>query len=285
MKNEFFASDMAVEVASLQGFEHLVDIKKLAYGIVKRTLLVKNLQQERQISRPRGKYITFDFPQNLNEASQRYLSKLISQALIELGVVVKQNYPILIVGLGNGNILADALGVRTMQKVAVTTDYNVQGQRVCAFSTGVLGTTGMQSADMVSAISAKIKASAVVLVDSLATSNLSRLGRSFQLSNTGISPGSGVGKSKERIDKSILQVPVFTIGVPLMLSLRLGLYNFVKELEKSEDFALSEFALRQRLANQDLSDLIVTAQNVDFLLARESKIIADAINMTFKKSY
>lgn len=282
MKSEFFASDMAIEVAQSGGFEHLVDVKKLASGVVRRTLLVKNLQEEKQISRPRGKYITFDCPKDLNDVSQSYLVKLISQALIELGVSVKKSSPILVVGLGNGNILADALGARTIEKVSVRSSFEGSGQRICAFSTGVLGTTGMQSADIVSAIVCKIKASAVILVDSLATSNLSRLGRSFQLSNTGISPGSGVGNSKERIDKSILGVPVFTIGVPLMLSLRVGMYNFAKQLESDENFQLSEFALRQRLANDDLSKLIVTPQNIDYLVEKESKIIADGINLTFK---
>lgn len=282
MKNEFFASDMAIEVAKEDGFEHLVDSKNLAYGIVRRTLVVKNLQEESKLSRPRGKYITFDCPKDINDVSENFLVKILSQAFVELGVIVKKSAPILVVGLGNGNISCDALGVRTVQKVSVRSSLNSAGRRVCAFSTGVLGTTGMQSADMVSAIVDKIKPGAVIIVDSLATGNLSRLGRSFQLSNTGISPGSGMGSSKERIDKSILGVPTFTVGVPLMLSLRTCMYNYVKELEKEEGFSLSEFALRQHLAHEDLSGLVVTQQNIDFLVARMSKIIANAINFTFK---
>lgn len=282
MKNEFFASDMAIEVAQSGGFDRLVDAKNLAYGIVRRTLIVKNLQQERQISRARGKYITFDCPPKVENIPKGYISKLLCQALNELGICKNHSAPILIVGLGNGNISADALGVKSIDKVSVRSSLECGGQRVCAFSTGVLGTTGMQSADMVSAIACKIKASSVILVDSLATSNLSRLGRSFQLSNTGISPGSGVGKSKERIDKSILGVPVFTIGVPLMLSLRVGMYNFVKQLAESENFELSEFALRQHLANEAFQDLIVTPQNIDFLVDNASKIIADGINLALK---
>lgn len=282
MKNEFFASDMAVEVAQSGGFEHLVDTKNLAYGIIKRTLLVKNLEQERQISRPRGKYITLDCPPKVESRPKGYISKLLSQSLNELGICKNKLAPILVVGLGNGNISADALGVKSVEKVSVRSSMESVGQRVCAISTGVLGTTGMQSADVVSAIVCKIKASAVILVDSLATSNLSRLGRSFQLSNTGISPGSGVGKCRERIDKSILGVPVFTIGVPLMLSLRIGMYNFVKELEKCENLSVSEFALRQHLANEAFQGLIVTPQNIDFLVDKMSKIIADGINLCLK---
>lgn len=282
MKNDFCVSDIAVETATPPQFKDVISEKSLSYGIVKRTMIIKNLQQEKSIGRPRGKYITIDCPVDGGDISDRYLSQLISHALLELCGNVKRNSPVLIVGMGNANIIADSLGERTVKNTHVSTGIiNADRQKICAISPGVLGTTGMQTVDIISALVSKIKPSEVVLIDSLATGAIQRLGRSFQLSNVGIAPGSGVGQDKERIDKSILGVPVYSVGVPLMLSLRTGVYAFVKDLEKQQNFSISEFALRQKLSSSEFKDLVVTPKNIDFLVARCAKILADAINITF----
>lgn len=283
MKNDFNVSDIAIESALPPEFKDIVCEKTLAYGIVKREMIVKNLQQEKAIGRARGKYITFDCPSDCKNIPSTYFSGVISRALLELCGNIKHTSPVLIVGMGNANIIADSLGERTVKNTRVNVDMlSVNKQKICAISPGVLGTTGMQTVDIVGAIVAKIKPCMVVLIDSLATGSIKRLGRSFQLSNVGILPGSGVGQDKERIDKSILGVPVYSIGVPLMLSLRTGVYSFVKELEKEQDFSVSEFQLRQKLASSEFADLIVTPKNIDYLVSKCAKILADAINISFK---
>lgn len=95
--------------------------------------------------------------------------------------------------------------------------------------------TGMQSAEIIGGVANKIKPCAVIVIDSLATSSVKRLGRSFQISTTGISPGSGVGLDKERIDKSTLGVPTLSIGVPMMLALKTAIYNFVKDFATGDE--------------------------------------------------
>lgn len=284
MKNEHFISDMAIESAQSASFDDIISSRELAYGIVKRTMLIKSVQEEKRVGRPRGLYITFDCPYGLHksEAACQYITRAICKSLLELVGRVKRSSPVLVVGLGNGKIVADSLGKRVLDGIDVVSKMQSNGQPICAISTGVLGTTGMQSADIVRAIADKIKPCVVILIDSLATGAVQRLGRSFQLSSTGISPGSGVGQDKERIDKAILSVPVYSIGVPLLLSLRTELYAFVKELVKEEKIELSELALRQRLAASELGELIVAPRDIDFLVQSASQIVSDAINMAFK---
>lgn len=122
----------------------------------------------------------------------------------------EKSSPVLVVGLGNRHIVADSLGQRSVERIKVSRFVQTgKTQSVCAFATGVLGMTGIQSAELVAGLVEKIKPSCVILIDSLATGAVSRLGKSFQISSCGISPGSGVGQDKERIDKSILSVPTF----------------------------------------------------------------------------
>ena len=90
-----------------------------------------------------------------------------------------------------------------------------------------------------------------------------------------------MGQDKERIDKSLLSVPTFSIGVPLLLSLRTGIYAFVKEFAKDVNMQINEYALRQKLADSLLSDLIVAPRDIDLVVNVASSILANAINTAF----
>lgn len=278
-------TDMAIESAQSAGHLAGCDTKNLSYGIVKRTLRVKTLEDAKATGRERGVYVTFDCKKETLDgvASCQYLTRQIAICLAELVGIVKKTSPVLVVGLGNSHIVADSLGNRCVEGVNVTRCLNEVGkQSLCAFSTGVLGMTGIQSAELVAGAVSKIKPSCVIVVDSLATGSASRLGKSFQISTCGISPGSGVGQDKERIDKSVLSVPTFSIGVPLLLSLRTGIYTFVREFAKEENIDVNEYKLRAKLAVDTLSDLIVAPRDIDYAVGVASSIVSKAINLAFK---
>ena len=230
-KNYGIVTDIALESAQSVGLSSACEAKSLSYGIQKRTLNVKTLEQAKQIGRERGVYITFDCSKSVFESTNsiEYLTKQIAFSLSELVGIVKKSSPVLVVGLGNRHIVADSLGQRCVESVKVTRYVEAGGrkQSVCAFATGVLGMTGIQSAELIAGATAKIKPSCVILVDSLATGSVARLGKSFQISSTGISPGSGVGQVYVRIVKSVLSVPTFATGVPLLRSLRTRIHSFV----------------------------------------------------------
>lgn len=284
LKNYGFITDIALESAEATGFGQSVEGIELSYGIVKRTLRVKTQEESKRIGRERGVYITYDCKSNVftNRNASNFLTRQIARSLAELIGILKKSTPVLVVGLGNRHIVADSLGQRSVEGVKVTRFIQSgKKQSVCAFATGVLGMTGIQSAELVAGAVEKIKPSCVILIDSLATGSVSRLGKSFQISSCGISPGSGVGQDKERIDKSVLSVPTFSIGVPLLLSLRTGIYAFVKDFAKEENLQISEYNLRKKLADCALSDLIVAPRDIDFAVNVASNIVASAINVAF----
>lgn len=245
---------------------------------------MKTQEESKRIGRERGVYITFDCKSSVftNMNASNFLTRQIARSLTELVGILKKSSPVLVVGLGNRHIVADSLGQRSVERIKVSRFVQTgKKQSVCAFATGVLGMTGIQSAELVAGLVEKIKPSCVILIDSLATGAVSRLGKSFQISSCGISPGSGVGQDKERIDKSLLSVPTFSIGVPLLLSLRTGIYAFVKEFAKDENMQINEYALRQKLADSLLSDLIVAPRDIDLVVNVASSILANAINTAF----
>lgn len=283
-KNYGFITDIALESAEATGFGQSIEGIELSYGIVKRTLRVKTQEESKRIGRERGVYITYDCKSSVftNRNASNFLTRQIARSLAELIGILKKSSPVLVVGLGNRHIVADSLGQRSVEGVKVTRFIQSgKKQSVCAFATGVLGMTGIQSAELVAGAVEKIKPSCVILIDSLATGSVSRLGKSFQISSCGISPGSGVGQDKERIDKSVLSVPTFSIGVPLLLSLRTGIYAFVKDFAKEENLQISEYNLRKKLADCALSDLIVAPRNIDLAVSVASNIVASVINIAF----
>lgn len=285
MELSHFVTDMAIEAAEGQGAYDLSTHCELSEGIVKHTLHIKNDEIARQVGRDRGVYITFDCPPSVHTSTRvaAALKGYVARTISGLAGTLKKTSPVLVIGLGNAEISADSLGQRTADGVEVTRQNisDVRRQSLCAFATSVLGRTGIQSAELASAVTDKIKPSLVILVDSLATGCVTRVGTSFQISTAGVAPGSGVGQDKERIDKGTLGVPVIAVGVPLMLSLKTALYGFVKEFCESENMAVNEFKLRESMSDKKLSGLVVAPKDIDFMATNAANIIADAINAAF----
>lgn len=285
MKNTDFISDMAIEVAEANGLGDISKRTELSCGIVRHSLNVKSQEIAKKIGKDRGVYVTFDCDRSIydSERALRALTAYISASLAGLIGTVRKSTPILVVGLGNGGVIADALGKKCVDSVIVTKDYPVTFGKQCvhAMTTGVLGTTGMQSSDIVGAVVDRIKPSTVILIDSLATGTVSRVGTSYQISTAGISPGGGVGQDKRRIDKSVLKVPTIAIGVPLMIAMSTAVYTFVKDYAKTVNGTVDEFALREAMAKRCLSRLVVAPKEIDYLVDASACVIANAINRTF----
>lgn len=284
MKNAHFVTDMAIEAAASCGFGELATEHKLAFGIVERSLNIKDDALAKRIGRPRGVYVTYDCSLSLYDSDRAAsaLEKYISSTLVRLLGTLKKSSPLLIVGLGNSDISADALGAAAVRNIKISAqDFrDSYRQCVCAFVPGVAGQTGLQTATVLSALAERIKPCAIIAVDSLATGTASRIGASYQISTAGIAPGSGVGQDKERIDKSVLKAPVIAIGVPMMLSLRTAIYSFIKDFYSDND--IDEYRLRSELAEHNLSGLQVTPKDIDFLVKNCATVISNAINAMIK---
>ena len=183
-------------------------------------------------------------------------------------------------GLGNRRMTADALGDRVVSGILVTRHLqeNEELRSVCAVSPGVLGVTGVETAELVRGLVERLKPAAVLAVDALAAMETSHIATTVQLTDTGIMPGSGVGNHRLGITADVLQVPVIAMGIPMVVYastiVRDALQNIISS-EKNEEEA---HELACQLIRQSKSDLVVTPRNIDELVAGLADMLALAVN-------
>lgn len=178
------------------------------------------------IGKPVGKYITCSVPSFINDTD------IFDGRLDKLSSILKSLLPeninsVLVAGVGNLDITADALGPKTNNYVLATRHIIETEQKseifkdlfsVSGVTTGVLADTGIESAEIIKGVVDVTKPSCVIVVDALAASSSERLGTTVQLSDVGISPGSGVGNHRYEISKNTLDIPVVSIGIPTVVS-------------------------------------------------------------------
>lgn len=178
------------------------------------------------IGKPVGNYITLQVKSFTND-TDIFDGRLSEFAKILSSILPESASSVLVAGLGNKNITADALGPKTNLYVLSTrhifddlkesSDFSNLFQ-VATISTGVLGETGIETAEIIKGVAEQIKPSCVIAVDALAASSTDRLGTTIQFSDTGISPGSGVGNHRAEISQATLGIPVVSIGIPTVVS-------------------------------------------------------------------
>ena len=252
------------------------------------------------LGKPMGTYITLEIPSlcEMGENSDvcekhSEIAEEISHHLKELLPKEKTPYSVLMVGLGNRDVTADALGPAVMEHLSISRhlvqEYGNLGiQKECKAITssivpGVMAKTGMETAEIVKGIVEETKPDAVVVVDALAARSTKRLNRTIQISNTGIHPGSGVGNHRNAIDKEVLGVPVIAIGVPTVVDAATIVADALEKLHKE----LQETAFlqaRDSIVLSELHNMYVTAKDIDATIKRLSFTLAEALNMTFEKA-
>lgn len=190
------------------------------------TVEVTNENGALALGKPKGKYVT------LNVQSFVTDTNVFDERLNEFSSVLKTVLPknaasVLVVGVGNENITADSLGPKTNDYVLATRHILPDLQKslaaddlfnVATLTTGVLGETGIETAEIVKGIVRQISPDCVIAVDALAASSAERLGTTIQFSDSGISPGSGVGNHRDEISSTTVGVPVIAIGIPTVVS-------------------------------------------------------------------
>ncbi len=275
-----FRTDLALErkeYTDRHSLDGIISHKKTVDGITVDTITVTNEQGERALGKPKGTYITVEtvpFTKN---------SDLFSPSLYVLRDELKSLLPegrgcVLVAGLGNEDITPDALGPRCISLLFATRHIPQALAREIGFSQlrpvagivpGVLGKTGMESSEIICGVVKKIKPSAVIVIDALASRSTERLGRTVQLCNTGISPGSGVGNHRREINERTLGVPVIGIGVPTVVDGRTLAVDILEKAGVSSEM----------LGKADIKEtMMVTPKEIDALIDRASRLIAMAVN-------
>lgn len=276
MEKQDFWSDMALDNLENNRMESVASHKKLPYGIVESVVNLKNKTLADRVGKPQGVYVTYDASGADDHRYAEHLAKMMSSSLRQLVGGLKSGAVVLAVGLGNGRVLADSLGSEVMSKVNPTrNNYGERKHNLCTHSLGVQGVTGIKSGEVLGALVDKLKPSAVIVVDSLATASANRLGTSFQISTAGIVPGGGIRQGAMPMNKAVYGVPTVSIGVPLVLTMQGVLKDFAKE------FLCDEFKFQSIVAEKKLSGLVVAPKEVKIYLDNASNIIAKAINLAY----
>ncbi len=179
--------------------------------------------------KPEGTYITLS-GESLSGFSAHY-PEMTEEFALELRKLLPEEGLVFVAGLGNQHITPDALGVQTVDKVIATRHlqkelaqeeetFLKQLRPVSALAGGVLGQTGIESAELIQAVCREIQPSVVIAVDALACTAPERLGRTIQIADTGIAPGSGVSNHRKALNHETLGIPVIGIGVPTVINAR-----------------------------------------------------------------
>lgn len=246
----------------------LIDEKKDGNITVTR-LSVRSEEGEKEVGKPMGEYVTIDVPDiKYDTKSYEKTCSLISDEIKRM-YELKDDSVVLVVGLGNREITPDALGCDVVSDILITNHMKIHapellsgGMRaVCAIAPGVLGTTGMESLEITKGVSDKLRPDLIIVIDALAAAEFSRISTTFQISDAGISPGSGVGNNRDAFSKNSLGTKVIAIGVPTVVDAK-SICDCEKEGEP----------------------MMVTPRDIDLVIQRCSKTIANGINLALHEN-
>ncbi len=274
--------------------EELEDIKITRVSVTNET-------GETALQKPIGNYITIDV-KKINNIETEKEDKIVEVIAKELSKVVDKHIQkqeeIMIVGLGNLYSTPDSLGSRVVNEVEITRHIKLylpqyideNTRSISAISPGVLGTTGIESAEIIRGIVDKIKPKMIIAIDSLCSKSVSRINKSIQISDTGIVPGGGVGNARDELSEKTLGIPVVAIGVPTVVEMA-SITNdcldlFIEDLQKKAESndVLNKLKdednyekIKGALIPNDYN-FIVTPKEIDELIDSMKDIISRGIN-------
>ena len=220
----------------------------------------------KKLSKPAGRYCTIEF-ERLDRIPD-------TDGIINAVVGCLKNLAperidcALVVGLGNTDITPDALGPFVADGVLATRHLSGELKRtlgleglksVCTVVPGVLGKTGIEAFDLISAAIEHIKPSLIIAVDALAARSAARLCRTIQLSDSGICPGSGVNNARKELSKTTFSIPVIAVGVPTVID--------------------ANSLLHEDMRSDEEENMMVTPKDIDLLITKSSALLSRALNI------
>ena len=314
-------TDLALEMAEqLQGGQNSgdsgidgveIDVEdNEALDITVTTVRITNEAGEAAMGKPVGNYITIESPEIKvnNVTAHEEIISILTRKLAELTKDAKAaGGATLVIGLGNHNVTPDALGPKVVSKVLVTRHIMDNLPRellgdlrpLCALAPGVMGTTGIETAEVVRGLVDHVKPALIIAIDALAARKISRINQTIQLSDTGISPGAGIGNVRMVLNQQNLGVPVIAIGVPTVVDAATFVNDtmdlFLSEMSENAPESLKDgaefFRMLQKLEDNDkyaiirntldpfVGNMFVTPKEIGEVVAWLSNMIANSINM------
>lgn len=239
---------------------------------------VLNKKGEKAIGKPIGRYVTVEIKPFSTDAE--LFDGRLDAVAEEIVKMLPKEGTVLVAGLGNDKITPDALGPRVIDFIMATR--HISGEiasqtglgdlrSVAAIAPGVLGETGMETGEIISAVARSIGAKCVIAIDALASLSIKRLGRTVQISNTGIIPGSGIGNHRFAINEKNLGIPVIAVGIPTVVDALTLVEEYTGEKIKAK-----------YVSGRNGEKMIVTPKEIDTVIEKNAKMIALAINIALQ---
>lgn len=262
-----YRTDLAVDLGERQGEIKGVNKKETDLGQIKLSeIIVTDDDAAKLFGRPVGRYVTLTLPAfssagYMPDEAYKVLKETLCTFLPPYGTV-------LVVGLGNRNLTPDSVGPRVADAVIATRHISYELSEelglgrlrpVAVMSTGVLGDTGLESAELIMSAVDVLSPSAVLTVDALAAKSMDRLGCTVQITDSGITPGSGVGNNRKEVCRRTVGVPVISVGIPTVVDAATLVYDLTGiELDEKGAF--------------------VTPKDIDIITARAAKFLSVSLN-------
>lgn len=295
------ANQLDNEIEGIQTQEEVVNT-----NIKTSRVKILNETGSNAIGKPIGDYITLDI-KKLKYAQEEEIQQAADALSKELKTLVQKHATkeeeILVVGLGNQSVTPDSLGPKVIQDIDITRhileympQYLEPGTRpVSAISPGVLGTTGIETLEVVKGIVNSTHPKLLIVIDALASRSMERISSTIQLADTGITPGAGVGNARKDLSQDTLGIPVIAMGIPTVVEAATiaadSLDLFIKKLQddaRSNDY-LNQLKeedkyemIKEVLTPADFN-FIVTPKEIDDLIENMSSVVARGINMAVQE--
>lgn len=276
-----FRTDLAVEAIenhkTAAALPHVRQSDRTLEGFAVHEVRILSEDAAREIGKPQGRYLTLELDALIRREEDAFprACKALSTLLREL-LPHPNDGPVLIAGLGNRMITPDAIGPQTADHVIATRHLVAQSpavfadwRPVSALAPGVLGQTGVETGEVICGVLDRVRPATVIAVDALAAGRLSRLLRTVQLADTGITPGAGVGNARAALNKETLGVPVIAVGVPTVVDGATLAHEISSQLGQPACEALDDLS----------QPVMITTRDIDREVADISRMIGYAVNM------
>lgn len=294
--------DLAVEANRLLRGKANVEIagvkeQVLEYG--NSTVTIIDILDERgaqALGKAIGRYITIESPglrweQGILEEMERIFSLHLKPFIPK-----NQDKSILIVGLGNDHATPDALGPAVIDHILATRHILLYApeaidktmRSICTLAPGVLGSNGIETAEIIRGVCSHVKPCCIIAIDALSAASVSRIGSTIQITNTGISPGSGVGNRRSDISAGTMGVPVIAIGIPTVVHSAVIINETLQILKKNwqTNNVLPADEIEEILTPQSTQsiahellipfagNLVVTPKDIDEMIDQMARLLA-----------
>jgi len=287
------AQESVGKIDNLKGVEvHEESLHEGEIHVTKVKICTKNASVK--IGKPQGNYITIQAPA-MAEPDENYhmeISDVLCSAIEEMIPELDKELSVLVVGLGNKDITADALGPNVVDNLCVTRHivreygraavHNKKMNLVSAIVPGVMAKTGMETAEIVKGVADVTKPDVIIVIDALAARNMKRLNRTIQVTDTGIHPGSGVGNNRSALTQESLNVPVVAIGVPTVVDAATIVDDALEQMKQEREITFSDKHTRKNSKVLDsFHNMFVTVKDIDETVKRLGFTISEALNTAF----